>query len=708
MAGHLRIIATALRDAARIDRERISLRAGAVAALPVVVMLALGTALRQPVAAITLGVGAMLVGLAWRAGDSPLSPPLETMAAAALMLALATVVGTVTGRWPWLHLTVLAGACLLAGLGTATGRGGTVIGTQTLIAYIVFGRFPESPLGAVRLAGLVLGGAGAQILSASLIAAPLAWRRQRHALAYAYRELAAISAQLGGSGVAAAEAFDRAEQALAAPALFGDPERAGLVMLNAEGRRIRLELLVLGSALAAAGIGAEVVAPAAERFSAALELIAAGVSGEHAVADLAAGGAALRAWTEARPPLDAPLVEARLAALGGQVRAALRQAEVVTGQGPRPLWRLPHPRLGRRRPLAGAVTAIARMRAGASLRAPAGRHAVRLAAVVLLTALLVHLLALPRGYWAVLAAATVLRPNIAATLTRGAERMGGTVLGAVLATLIVVAIDPSGWGIVVTIGTLAVLTYTVFSGSFALGVAGFTAMVVFLLHPVAPDSVTIALDRGLDTLIGGTIALVAYLLWPTWSARALPRALVGLLDAQGRYLAAVLSDLLDGPTGRRAQAAGLAPLARRARIAYADLESLLTVAAEEPDREGGPVRPGDRPALLGALRRLTYAIHALRLSEGDSGAAHPELAPLAHGLLDAVRDLRRPVEPSTLAPGLHWGPTAPMLSPTQEAARPTPRALLRGSAGELGGPVGLALDELVDAVNSVAAILAPE
>ena len=66
---------------------------------------------------------------------------------------------------------------------------------------------------------------------------------------------------------------------------------------------------------------------------------------------------------------------------------------------------------------------------------------------------------------------------------------------------------------------LAFATYAVFPASFTVGVAMLTGVIVFLLHAIAPGTVQTALDRGIDTAIGGAIGLIAYALWPTWSAR---------------------------------------------------------------------------------------------------------------------------------------------------------------------------------------------
>ena len=64
---------------------------------------------------------------------------------------------------------------------------------------------------------------------------------------------------------------------------------------------------------------------------------------------------------------------------------------------------------------------------------------------------------------------------------------------------------------------LAWAGYAVFPANFAVGFAFITAVVVFLLNAIAPDTLATAWARLLDTLVGGTLGLLAYALWPTWS-----------------------------------------------------------------------------------------------------------------------------------------------------------------------------------------------
>ncbi|MGH2843962.1 MAG: FUSC family protein, partial [Solirubrobacteraceae bacterium] len=180
--------------------------------------------------------------------------------------------------------------------------------------------------------------------------------------------------------------------------------------------------------------------------------------------------------------------------------------------------------------------------------------------------------------------------------------------GVIVATLIAVAIDPSGWGVVAVVAALAYCTYALFPASYAVGTAALTAVIVFLLHPIVGDSAAIALDGGLDTAIGGGIGLAAYLLWPTWSVRSTGPLLADLAHAQRDYLRLVLRALVNGAG---ADPGLLSAAARRARLAFTDCDGAIALARAEPRR--GAADPRAAPATLGALGRVVYAVHALRL-----------------------------------------------------------------------------------------------
>jgi uncharacterized membrane protein YccC len=382
----------------------------------------------------------------------------------------------------------------------------------------------------------------------------------------------------------------------------------------------------------------------------------------------------------------------RIAALAGQVRAVAALA-VSAGAGGDLRERRPRPHT--HRPLERLRTVLAELRANASLESPAGRHALRLSVVVLAAEIISRHLPLQRGYWMVVAAATTLRPEFGATFTRGTERVLGTCLGVGLAGGIAVALHPTGGVTIVLVGLLAFAAYSVFPASFAAGFAFITALVVFLLNAISPDTLATAWARLFDTLVGGGLGLLAYALWPTWSQMPARQALADLLAAQRAYLDAILAALV---TGRRAEESQVRGPSRRARLARTTAEATVARSLSEPATRR--IDAEQSQGMLAAMRRLIQAGHVLRLEVQDERPRQPlpGLEPLATGLHELLSSVEaalrtRPEELGPPAPGGHPDLRARYL----DFARAAPRTAEQ--AGLLAD-----LDEIVDSANSLASL----
>jgi uncharacterized membrane protein YccC len=342
---------------------------------------------------------------------------------------------------------------------------------------------------------------------------------------------------------------------------------------------------------------------------------------------------------------------------------------------------------------------LAELRDNASLASPAGRHALRLTVVVLAAEAISRHVPLQRGYWMVVAAATTLRPEFGATFTRGTERAIGTCLGVGLAGAIAVALHPSGGMTIVLVGLLAFAGYAVFAASFAAGFAFITALVVFLLNAISPDTLATAWARLIDTLVGGGLGLLAYALWPTWSDLPARQALADLLAAQRGYLAAILSALI---TGRRPEESQMRPLGRRARLARTTAEATVARSLSEPATRR--IDAEQSQGLLAAMRRLIQAGHVLRLEVQDERPRQPlpGLEPLAADLDALLTRVEGPLRART-----DEEPPAP------EAELPDLRgrylAFARSAPEEVRSEgVVDELDEIVDAANSLKVLVGLE
>jgi uncharacterized membrane protein YccC len=233
----------------------------------------------------------------------------------------------------------------------------------------------------------------------------------------------------------------------------------------------------------------------------------------------------------------------------------------------------------------------------------------------------------------------------------------------------------------------------VFPASFAAGFAFVTALVVFLLNAISPDTLATAWARLLDTLVGGSLGLIAYAVWPTWSKTPAWQALADLVAADRVYLDAILDAFVHG---RRPDDAEMPGLSRRARLARSNAESTVARSLSEPETRR--IDADQSQGALAALRRLVLAAHVLRLDvqEDRPRPPLPGLEPLARDLDAALAT----IEASLRArPGERaQSPTLPDLRASYLAFERTVPADYATDAGELVAE----LDEIVDAVNSLA------
>jgi uncharacterized membrane protein YccC len=692
-------LTTAVRDAARVDRSAISPAAGLLAGIPVFALLGGLIAVGEPVAAVTSTVGAMLVGIAWRVAGG--RPPLIAMATDAVLMALATFIGCITGHILWLHLIVLAAWAFGGGLLVGAGRQAGIVGFQSILAVVVFGRFSE-PIGpALGIAGLVGAGGLTEVAFLTIVRWPRPLAVQRRATASAYRELATFAgAESQISALPAAGALDEAAASLASGSLLGASAVRPLRNLVNEGLRLRITLSAL-TGLAGRTVGGS--AAAADLHTVAIDTAAAlraaadtveGSDGgarelERLTARITDANTALRGGPVpggTTPELWTTLMR-RLAGLGGQLRAVAALAPAAaTGsglRGRRPQSRTSHP-------LQVLTADLTALRANLNRDSPALRHAVRIAIIVPAAELIARVLPVQRGYWMVVAAAAVLRPEFGATFTRGTERAGGTALGVAFAGLITVTLHPAGDVTVVLVGVCAIAGFSCFAASYALGFACITALVVFLLNTLTPDTLSVATDRLIDTLIGGTLGLLVFAAWPTWSRRPAQESLAALTLEARRYLTLVLGALIHGePVPEQVRS-----VARATRLARTRAEADVSRSLGEP--VGRRIDARVATAVLSEMLRLVQAVHGLRLEADDDHdrPAFARLAPLARALDVQLGAIARALASDELQLSSEHVDLRTLFTQFADDADADEHELL------------IALDELVDVINAIDELVA--
>jgi hypothetical protein len=155
---------------------------------------------------------------------------------------------------------------------------------------------------------------------------------------------------------------------------------------------------------------------------------------------------------------------------------------------------------------------------------------------------------LTKGYWIPLTIAVVLRPFTGATVERTLLRVVGTVVGGIIAAVVVSGVHGSVAQIVLLF-VFSALAFSLLPLNYGLAVIFLTPTVIVLITTGTPENWGVAAHRVVNTLVGAAIALaVAYLLWPRAERRSFPDTLASAVVALRRHLDVVLAAYIEGPT----------------------------------------------------------------------------------------------------------------------------------------------------------------
>ena len=416
------------------------------------------------------------------------------------------------------------------------------IGLTSMILLVVTAAEPRNAADAIGPALLIF--AGGVLLTLFAIAA---WPLQRYipertALANLCRGLAASARRPDDAAQAppATQALTDVENFL-----HGSYRARGVAMdafrvLAELIERIRLELLALGASGDDATIARlrEYAARALDAIAAALDAGAPALAASAALEGFDAAVDALAKSTEtvASPRMLIALAHAR--ALGGQLRAAARNTDFAGDLGEVRLDAV-EARLPRELRLRNA---LAILRANLRLSSIACRHAIRCGVCLALAVAGERVSGLPHGYWIPMTTAIVLKPDFAGTFSFGLLRVFGTLAGLVLTTALVHFAFGNPW---LRIGLLALFCFgfrQLATMHYGLGVMLLTGLIVVLLSFAGLSPADTMSARAIGTSLGSALALLAYVIWPTWERGRVRGALADLLDAYRHYFAAVLGN----------------------------------------------------------------------------------------------------------------------------------------------------------------------
>ncbi|MHD0457597.1 YccS family putative transporter [Serratia marcescens] len=237
------------------------------------------------------------------------------------------------------------------------------------------------------------------------------------------------------------------------------------------------------------------------------------------------------------------------------------------------------------------------------------RHAIRMSVVLCVGYAFIQFTGMQHGYWILLTSLFVCQPNYNATRRRLALRIIGTLAG-ILIGLPILYFVPSVEGQLVLIVITGVLFFAFRTVQYAHATM-FITLLVLLCFNLLGEGFEVAAPRVYDTLLGCAIAWAAVsFIWPDWKFRQLPAIVDKTLNANCRYLDAILVQYHQGKDN------GLAyRIARRdAHNSDAELASVISNMSADPKAD---------KALQEAAFRLLCLNHTL-LSYISALGAHRE------------------------------------------------------------------------------------
>jgi uncharacterized membrane protein YccC len=483
----------------------------------------------NPAAGVPAAIGAFITGFTSLQGIY--RTRLAAVVSSAIGMTATSFIGAIAA-----HSTaevVAATAFVAYAFGTVgqIGPAASTVALNSLVAFVLFSSQPLPAGAAAAQSGHVLAGGLIQAVLLLIVWPTARGAIERAALADVYRKLAEYARGVadGSSAMPPITPFATARQVLADPQPFARAaEVARFNRLLEDSELIRRRLGALAATIGSNGEESSIAAFARK------------------VADRLDDVAAIlteRDDAEKRVDLtpDAELERIGGADFAAQVRDAT-EAATMSARG-----RLPR------------VALLSKPRPGPYV----SNHikwlsldSLRYALVLAIAMILGRHFEADRGYWIPLTAALVLKPDFQTTLVRGVGRIAGTLLGAVVASLAIALVRGEPALEIAGVLVAAAAAYLTFNPNYGLFTVAITSFVVLSLGMRGLPGTTAIETRLLDTLAGGALAMIGYLVLPTWEQKRTRALLADLLDAQRRLADAILRGYLSRSSDTRVQIAG--------------------------------------------------------------------------------------------------------------------------------------------------------
>jgi len=564
------------RTVIRFDRTRIAPEIAIRNAIGIVLPLIAGAATGYLSPGVVAALGAMNVS--YSDSRDPYIARVRRMSIASLMVGIAVAAGALSGHNTGLAVVTASVWAFAVGMLVVLGQKAADLGAVTLMTLLVFAARSLSVTDALGSGFLAFCGGLLQMVLSIAVWPVKPHEPERRIVSGLYATIADVAVSPAGSTSAppATASITGAQESLAALADDRSIDAERLVFLLNQAERIRLSLLTmrrLASRIDRDPLG-RAPAVALRRIltetSVALQSISAGIRQSKQLDNLKAFNDTTREfrkrnWDTSTAMFAALIRDAnhQIDALAGQLRAAAGLVDQPPLSGMTFTKEDPFGRLGR-------------LRANLSLQSTGFRHAIRLAVCVGIGDAIGRSFNIERSYWLPMTVAIVLKPDFTSTFARGVLRMGGTLAGLLVATALFHFLSTGTAVDIALLAMFALVMRWLGPANYGILVSAVSGIVVLLIAMtgLAPRDAIVA--RAVNTIAGGTLALIAYWLWPTWEKTQAGPVLAEMLEAYCAYFHEVFNLYAD-LTNARVDATRLP-----GRLARSNAEACVSRIGAEP------------------------------------------------------------------------------------------------------------------------------
>ncbi len=171
-----------------------------------------------------------------------------------------------------------------------------------------------------------------------------------------------------------------------------------------------------------------------------------------------------------------------------------------------------------------------------NFNSPIFKHSLRLAIIVLIGFSIGSYFSVENAYWILLTIIVIMRPNYGLTKERSKHRMVGTIIGAIIAVAIVLAIQNKTVYAILAIISL-IMAFSLIQKNYKTSAVFITLSIVFIYSLLQPDVLNVIQYRVIDTFIGAGLAAIGnFILWPSWEVQSIKKVIADSIKANRKYL----------------------------------------------------------------------------------------------------------------------------------------------------------------------------